>query len=284
LAHRDQCAIPSQYFSVHTGTALVKTFRIKPKELAECWEAYSLNKNVAKLDMASYENFRKHLIKERNINDDRMDVDGAIFTRPKRQTQSSAAVITPSSSKRQHSSANRQQQQRADGGDRSLLDRSRVSLSPESPLLDEEETTKKPAFSERKDSGKVVAAFNPKNLPVPTPQSAGPQSAGPQSDGTATTAVARCFVDYELYDTNVQEPYRHMFTTLEERSRQLDAMIQEKQELYSERYDFGSETFAELEAVGIPRQEPVCCIGRICNAVRTACHMKVVPNYVAPGS
>jgi hypothetical protein len=274
LVRRDQCAIPSQYFSVTTGTALVKTFRIKPKELVECWEAYSLNKNVAKLDMASYENFRKHLIKERNINDDRMDVDGAIFTRPKRQTESSAAVITPSSSKRQYSSANRQQQQRADGGDRSLLDRSRVSLSPESPLLDEEETTKKPAFSERKDSGKVVAAFNPKNLPVPTPQSV----------GTATTAVARCSVDYERYDTNVKKPYRHMFTTLEERSRQLDAMIQEKQELYSERYDFGSETFAELEAVGIPRQEPVCCIGRICNAVRTACHMKVVPNYVAPGS
>jgi DNA polymerase alpha subunit B N-terminal len=240
-------------FSVNPGAALVKTFHVKPNELAECWEAYSLTKNIEKLDKASYENFRKHIIKERNIDDDgAMDIDGAVFTRPKRRSESNAAVISPFSNKRQYLSVHIQQQ--SDSG-RTLLDKGRVSLSPESPRL-EQETTKKPAFSERKDSGKVIAAFNPKNLPVPSARPAG--------------TTRRCTVDFERYDTNVNRPYRHMFTTLEERSRQLDVMIQEKQELYSERYDFGSETFAELEAVGIPRQETVCCVGRICNAVRTA--------------
>lgn len=168
-----------------------------------------------------------------------MDPEGAVYTRPKRQTETTA-VITPSSNKRQQHSFQPSAMS------------SRMSLSPEAPMT-EEETTKKPAFSERKDSGKVVASFNPKNLPVPVPQPVG--------------TSLRCKVSFDEYETNVKSPYRHMFTTTEERSRQLDRMIQEKEELYSQRYEFGSENFAELEAVGVPRQETICCIGRICNAV-----------------
>jgi hypothetical protein len=104
--------------------------------------------------------------RNRNIDDERMDVDGAIFTRPNRQTESSAVVIMPSSRKRQYSSDNRQQQERADGGDRSLLDRSRVSLSPESPSLDEEETTKKPASPvSAQTRGKWLLRSTPKISP-----------------------------------------------------------------------------------------------------------------------
>lgn len=236
---------PLSFLSCLPGSAFANNFRIPPQELAESWEAYSLNKNIQKLDKVSYDNFRKHVVKERELDGNRLDEGGAVFTSSKRRTDATA-VITPASNKRQ------QHLPLASNMVSTTLS-NRMPLSPEAPVF-EETTTKKPAFKERTESGKVIASFNPKNLPAPAPQPAG--------------ASLRCTVSFNQYETNVKAPYRHMFTTMEERSRQLDRMIQEKEQLYEERYDFGSENFAKLEAVGVPCQETVCCIGRICNAVR----------------
>ena len=73
-----------------------------------------------------------------------------------------------------------------------------------------------------------------------------------------------------------------MFTVLDERARQLDGMLQEKQEEFAERYHFGQDgAVAALEAVGVPRQEPICCIGRVCNAVSIVYCCRRVPASLA---
>ena len=75
---------------------------------------------------------------------------------------------------------------------------------------------------------------------------------------------ARCLISLD-FPTNVTQAYRHMFTTLEERARILDDHLASMGE---DIVDFlGSEGVAELEAVGVPRQELVTCVGRICNEV-----------------
>ena len=208
--------------------------------MAECWEAYSLSKNLKELDKHSFKGFRVQLQKESDSNT--MDVDGAVRPVTKRERPS---VITPASNKRQH-----QGTLDTSGGDSEFR---RISLSPDDPVVQPKKSDL-PAYSERKGSGQVVATFNPKELP--------------EIEAPSISSKPKCIVSYNEFETNVKEPYRHMFTALEERSRQLERLLVEKHDEFGEIFDFGSENLAELEAVGVPRQDTICCIGRICNAVR----------------
>jgi hypothetical protein len=67
-----------------------------------------------------------------------------------------------------------------------------------------------------------------------------------------------------------------MFTPLEERAKALDQHLVDMGEVMVERYGLGKQDednetgIAGLEAVGVPRQDMVCCIGRVCNAVRAS--------------
>ena len=96
-----------------------------------------------------------------------------------------------------------------------------------------------------------MATYNPKEL-----------VAVEQSDNSKR----KCVISTD-FETNVKAPYRHMFTVLEERAAVLEKELLEKHEEFAETYNFGSEQIADLEAVGVPRQDKICCIGRICNAV-----------------
>ena len=110
-----------------------------------------------------------------------------------------------------------------------------------------------PSYGERKNAGQVIVTFNPNNLPAIT---------------TNESSLRRCEVSAS-FPTNVKKPYRHMFTTLEERSNALDGHLVKMGEEMIERYGIGKDDgIAALEAVGIPRQDKVCCIGRVCNEVR----------------
>lgn len=226
-----------------SGETLSKCTKTPPEKLADTWEAYSLNKKVTTLNDRTFKAFRKQVIK----NSDAVELlaseeigAGAITKRP------SATVITPSSSNKRSSVFD------------PTTDRSggRISMSPQrAPLraTTTSSTTPKPLYKDRRDIGKEVLVFNnPLVDNVDAPPADQP----------------RCNVSHRHTTSNVSRPYRHLFTVLEEQSLQLNQMIEEKTNEFSEKFDFGSEQIAALGAVGVPLQDTVCCIGRICNVVR----------------
>mmetsp|Transcript_6428 Transcript_6428/g.9200 ORF Transcript_6428/g.9200 Transcript_6428/m.9200 type:complete len:542 (+) Transcript_6428:2-1627(+) len=125
-----------------------------------------------------------------------------------------------------------------------------------------------PKYNERTDVGKVIVSYNPQNL----------------EEISQVGGNRRCVI-HSNFDTNVSKPYRHMFTTLDERSKVLDHHLETMGEEIADRYSIGKSsssssfstsaaageeqrsdtTIAPLESVGIPCQELVCCIGRVCN-------------------
>ena len=74
--------------------------------MAECWEAYSLNKNVSALDDHSFPAYRLQLIKESDV--EMVDENGAVMTNNKKR-DAAPSVITPAHNGKRHqgsSSAN----------------------------------------------------------------------------------------------------------------------------------------------------------------------------------
>lgn len=234
-----------------------------PKQIAECWEAYSLNKNVTVLNDHCFPAYRLALIKDSGSAVPTQETSsGAVVSRPssasKRKTPTSDGSlpsVTPPSKR-----FNVTFEDTTISAVDSIASNRRVSLSPAPPgILQETRSSSLPKYGERQGSGKVVATFNPNKLEATEP--------------TATSkSIPKCNVSTE-FATNVQEPYRHMFTPLEERAKALDQHLVELGEEIVERYGLGKQDeenetgIAGLEAVGVPRQDMVCCIGRICNAV-----------------
>jgi len=113
--------------------------------------------------------------------------------------------------------------------------------------------------------GKVVVSYRPKATTTKTAAAALPLD----RDVTPATKTPRCIIDTQPFfgDTNVTQPYRHMFTTLEEKANlsRLDDWLVTRGEALLERLP---EDFAQVEAVGVPRQDTITCVGRICNEVR----------------
>jgi hypothetical protein len=222
---------------------------VSPTQLAECWEAFSLNKNVKTLDDHSFAAFRTQLIKTCNNNEVLDDVvvdDSAVLRVTNKKHDTPSAVVTPAHNKR-HQIDHGSRDENPSSSNR------RVSMSPNAQITTNNPPTTLASYEHRKGSGTVVAEYNPHQLP----------SAAVSSE----LARPRCRVWHD-FATNVKEPYRHYFTVIEERAVALDNMLQEKYEQFSEQYQFGSEQLAGLEAVNIPRQDKICCIGRICNSVR----------------
>jgi DNA polymerase alpha subunit B N-terminal len=224
---------------------LASTLQVTPTQMAECWEAYSLNKNLKQLDEHSFSAFRLQLCKESDAPLPTAE-DGAIVARPNltKKRDATSVVITPAHKKRQASA----DESRNSSGNR------RVSLSPNPPLSLQKpaSTSSLAAYSDRQGSGKVVAEYNPSNLQP--------------MESNSALSKPKCVISND-FPTNVQAPYQHMFTVLDERARILDDQLQEKHDEFCQEYNFGSEQIAGLEAVGVPRQDTICCIGRICNAV-----------------
>ena len=244
--------------------ALSESLNVTPTEIAECWEAYSLTKNVNTLDTHSFPAFRLKLIKEVDnpvalasmVNDDK---NSAVRVTAYKNDMSSV-VITPAH-------LNNKKRPNSGSSESSSSDFRRVSLSPSAPLLSFSSTvttsssTPNMAYNDRQGSGKVVVTFNP------SARTAAPSSAYNVSTEDNAKTRPKCMISTN-FDTNVKEPFRHWFTVLDDRALALDLQLQQHSDLLVKQYNFGSDQIAALEVIGIPRQETICCIGRICNAVR----------------
>lgn len=262
------------FFSlIPLGMSLASTLHVSPKQIAECWEAHSLNKNLTELNDHSFPSFRTALIKDSDTVDPELAKQmgkGAVvsrlsLTKRDRTDEDDDGVALPSvtpPAKRStvtFDKSVKQQQPLLEGSSHR-----RVSLSPAPPnSLQDSRTANLPKYGDRQSAGKVVASFNPNKLEAV------------DADMGTSRSARRCTVS-SSFSTNVQEPYRHMFTTLEERAKALDEHLVTLGQDMVERYGLGvqdeaNETgIAGLEAVGVPRQEKICCLGRICNAVSTS--------------
>lgn len=224
---------------------MVSTLHITPLQLAEYWDAFSLNKGVEELDSHTFQSYHSDVMK-------RAEQDGAVVSRPAlgKRSSNSSSLVTPPNKR----AANMQTPVSA--VDKVAMSNSnRVSLSP-NKVTPHGPTT--PAvnlitYGERKNAGQVLVTFNPNDLPPIV---------------TDESNTKRCIVS-SSFSTNVEKPYRHLFTTCEERAQALDAHLEKMGEKMVERYEIGKDDgIAALEAVGVPRQDTVCCIGRVCNEVR----------------
>jgi hypothetical protein len=248
------------------GTGLASTLQVSPKQIAECWEAFSLNKNLTTLNDHCFAGYQLALSKDSDKSSFALDT-GAVVSRPtlgKRQSRSpnntdgeSLPSVTPPS-KRFNVTFDDSTFSAVDA----VASNRRVSLSPAPPgILSQTPISTLPKYGERKEAGKVVVTFNPNKLEATESSSVTPVSSSP-----------KCTVSTDFV-TNVQEAYRHMFTPLEERAKALDQHLVDLGEIMVERYGLGKQDednetgIAGLEAVGVPRQDKVCCIGRVCNAV-----------------
>jgi len=312
--------LPSHYaiYLIIEGSALANTLHLSPETMAEVWEAFSLNKNITELTDHSWKSFRTELQKEadRNPNaqqhtpmeeDVNIKQEGAVAVRGglgKRQVGSpntaGTALVTPPTKRMARgaaAAANAANNNHNNSAVDALLS-AKTAPTPNkvtSSLATTTTTTTytPPKYDERTGAGKVVLTLNPNDLPAATAE-----------ETTATSA--KCSISHQHFDTNVQKPYRHLFTTIEERAKHLDQQLEGLEKVLMQRFKImakkdsiynpdnliagnldkdgdavmtqpTTETsehdtdVAPLEAVGIPRQEKISCIGRICNSVSTHC-------------
>jgi hypothetical protein len=115
-----------------------------------------------------------------------------------------SVVITPAHKRQQQPGA----KNRNESGNR------RISMSPDPPLFS------LPAYGKRQGSGKVVAEFKPSQVQAANIVPAASRRSQP-----------KCIIAKD-FPTNVPEPYRHMFTVLDERAGQLDEQLQDKHDAF----------------------------------------------------
>uniref|UniRef100_A0A7S2ERG3 DNA polymerase alpha subunit B n=2 Tax=Ditylum brightwellii TaxID=49249 RepID=A0A7S2ERG3_9STRA len=227
--------------------AMAKNLSITPTQLAESWEAHSINRNISELTDVTFAGFRNDLLS---------DVESMAPS-----TVTSGAVHESSGLGKRHASGGPSQtpppkQRRVEIKEEEVTPRVSVSplkskLSPVPPtpssILKGANT---PKYEERKNAGATVASYNPHSL-TPLSSSSAPH----------------------IFYKHV-EKCRFMFTTPQDRANALNKRLVEFgkriQEVYDikDMYDVEEDqevALARLENVGVPRQEKVCCIGRICN-------------------
>lgn len=231
---------------------MVSTLHVSSTQLAECWAAYSLNKNVQELDSHSFESFRTQVIKE--CGDKVGEIgNGAVITRVGKRQSAATNIPSVTPPSKRPNIAGKSADDNSTSNSMDPAPPSALRSSDSVPVLNLEK------YEDRREPGKVVKTFNPDML-----------------DASAFTArkSTKCTVSYADFESNVKESYRHMFTTNDERANALDRHLVEMGDQMIERYNLGqinevdeSADVAGLEAVGIPRQDKICCIGRICNSV-----------------
>lgn len=222
---------------------MVSTLHIEPKQLAEYWEAFSLNQQVDELTEHTFQGYRTEVMKQSGQ-------EGAVVSRSALGKRQASTMVTPPNKRVQGTSLNTTP---VSAVDKVASSRNRMSPNKVTPHGPSPPTVNIISYGERKNAGQVLVTYNPNDLePVTQEDSSKP----------------RCIVSSDDFSTNVQTPYRHMFTTLEERAVALDDHLNEMGNAMVQRYEIGKDDgIAALEAVGVPRQDKVCCIGRICNEV-----------------
>jgi hypothetical protein len=224
--------------------------------VAECWDAVSISHNFNSLNDHSWKTLRPALVKitDDNVVPPPITSSGNVTVTVKRKAEASASpehasrpsstVVTPAA-KASVTSITSAKPSSADGR--------RISLSPKPPIA-MEVRQKKAKYEERQGAGTVVATFQP--------ELGNGQTLGPSE-------TPRCSIVWRDTDEfqNVTEAYRHLFTPPAQKAQALEAHLNKMSKLFMENYAFGEGDLAPLEAVGLPRQEVVCCLGRICSSV-----------------
>ena len=233
---------------------------MKPKAIAEIWDALSVTHNFNALNEHTFTTLRQALIKESD--DDVLPPvtssnSGSVVI----SVKENAAASSPDqkSAKRPHSVVTPSSKPDKVGSSSSMAIHSqnrRMSLSPKPPMHLSDSARKKIKYEERQGVGTVVATYQGDLVTATTT--------------TPRTAASepRCRIAWkEDFPTNVQKPYRHLFTPLATKAKALDRQLDRWLEIFQESYAFGQGDLAPLEAVGVPRQELVCCVGRVCSSV-----------------
>lgn len=284
---------------------MATTMQLSPKQMAECWEAFSLNRNLTELTERWMPSFKNELLKQSDRSTELLLRNNAnakplavVTTRHDHDGDESNPTMEGGSNKRDSQGlhmvtppAKRAWQQHQGTGRPDLLQstasqvpsggRTRVSLSPGPPPRKNAErldnnggpASNSHPYHDRTNRGKVVYTYNPANLEAWT--------VSETATSPSSRSIPKCRIDAS-FPSNVSEPYRHMFTTLDERALALDHHLVQLGNAIATKYNIvaasdydneddaaaASSDIAPLEAVGVPRQEKVCCLGRICNSVR----------------
>lgn len=224
-----------------------------------------MNRNMNELNETSFKAFREQLIKDCNDANLKKTLDsGAVVSRPAlaKNKRENLSTVTPPA-KRLHGNNTSNPQQNTLSTLSSDSNR-RISLSPDPPVAPS--TINTPAgklYEQRKGAGQVVESYYAEGY-----------SGFVASNKERKAPI--CSVNHDIFETNVQKPYRHLNTTIDDRATALDEKLEDMGSNICTRFGLGREeeegdedgAVAGLEAVGRPRQVQVCNVGRICNEVR----------------
>mmetsp|Transcript_48981 Transcript_48981/g.118616 ORF Transcript_48981/g.118616 Transcript_48981/m.118616 type:complete len:817 (-) Transcript_48981:55-2505(-) len=234
---------------------LASTLHLSADQMAEVWEAYSLNKqNVTELTERQFDGYKNELIKASEVGPTTSGGGGAVIsvqksnavtpTPAKRQQNAAASSSSPSLSLDNVAQNNVSSPQRMS----SATKKQKVSTTTVAPAV----TIK--TYQERTNVGQVVASYKPS-----TSESESATTMDFDSDVQVDTTKPRCVVSttgnvhttavqgdnnkgttdemdvdggdsntnsdstvVEVGKYNINKPYRHMFTTMEDRADQLE--------------------------------------------------------------
>lgn len=303
--------------------ALASTLHLTPETMAEVWEAYSLNKqNLTELTMHQFEAYRNELIKVSQVTPATIAAaatEGTIATSSsakgaavvnahnnnsnKRDANNNSNMVTPPTAKRHHSGSDGDVAA-ADVGNQktssmlSSVDQVAIPGGAGSPVaataaaMNKATTIPLPKYEERTKVGQVVVAY-PSNRPADAKGDDRNTKAGPRCSVVfhSCSGAAAGSVDVVVGKYNITQPYRHMFTTMEDRARALEELLVERKEAIVTYHGLSTESknhknddgdgndtsgdalqgiFAPLEEVNVARQGKITCVGRVCNEVRWA--------------
>lgn len=240
------------------------TFQLPPAQVAECWDAVSMTHNLKTLDGHAWTTLRSALMKltDDGVAPPSVSSSGVVQIRrkvvvssPPSSSSTKQAVVTPSGGVKTETNVG------STSSSTSVRDNSggqrRISLGPRPPpsSLSLESVRKKAKYEERQGVGTVVASYAPETTTSATTT-------------TTPSSAPRCVVEWRSDAANVTRPYRHLFTTPPETARALEGRLRRLTTLFRENHGFGTGDLADWEAVGVPRQDAVCCTGRVCSSVR----------------
>lgn len=226
------------------GVALATTLHVSHETLVTCWEAFSLTHKVSELTNGSFDAYRAQVYKHAESTAFVTSRDGTIHSRNTKR-QCSTNVVTPPVAKK-HQGFKQSS---------TPLD-SVVNQKNNNSSMRSFDTAKSPPlvkYNNREKAGEVVVSFNPKGWPAISPSEA--------------SNKVRCVVTSNEFETNIAEPYRHMFTVIGDRAQALEDQLVCLGEQIIQRYGIcaGDNGSASIEQVNAPSQEAICCVGRICN-------------------
>lgn len=283
--------------------AVASTLHLSPEVMAEVWEVHSLNKqNLTELTVHHFEAYKNELIKASSSSSSsslkaaylsvgKSDLEAA--TTPQSETVLSrkpnikrenppSNLVTPLSSAKRHQKShpggNSDNKSSGFASVTSSGASTEIVMSSPSPSTaanndDSKERSKEcslhslaklPKYEDRKMVGRVVASYRPnKNSET--------LATGLWSRGRYILSTNNDEKSGEhLTRFNIIKPYRHMFTTTEDRSTALEKdLVQKKDFIMKDMMNMNENEkkpfVGIIEEVNFPRQDLSTFVGRICN-------------------